>query len=226
MALAEPLSKKTGKMEASDDDRDKNLPDLSTEESQNSEANDKEENVNLCELSTERSQKRELSDLQDDENSLDSESETPSSSKIRKTHLPLTSSDYTTGNESEEELDLSCSGEEGVNDSVGNWEYKDLLGLNICYKETPESLENFIQEVKDAFLNRKGFCPDCSEVTRSLKRHLEESLTFSYDLRKIKDLAYTSVDYREDELKKVHREMEEIVKKMWRNSENMQSNRQ
>ncbi|XP_062595660.1 uncharacterized protein LOC134257019, partial [Saccostrea cucullata] len=127
---------------------------------------------NQSAASTERRRKRDSRNCIDPP-SLDPENETSGFSKLRKTHTPLTysdpplanmdppltHSDYTTGDKSES--DSSSSDEREVSDPVSTWEYKDLLDLNIRYPEKPEPIENFIQEIKDTFRNRKGFCLDC-----------------------------------------------------------------
>ncbi|XP_061186510.1 uncharacterized protein LOC133194595 [Saccostrea echinata] len=183
---------------------------------------------------TERTQKRKASDTEEDEKAS-SDNETPSSSKAilhqRKRSAPSSlESDYTSWSESGDEAnssswsesgdeaDSSClksplSGKERGNDSASQWTYKDLMHLNIFYEEKPEPLEKFLIEVKDAFMNEKGFCPDPSKITSSFKKQLEEILTFSYDLKKIRKIL--RVPHKTMEAQKVEEEIKKSIQKTW-----------
>ncbi|XP_061192317.1 uncharacterized protein LOC133200550 [Saccostrea echinata] len=171
-----------------------------------------------------RSRKRTASDLEEDKDaSLDMEHETLSSCKAsmqrRKKHAPSSSSEYSTWSEDEDEADSSCLKSRLASYNSGNFSaseltYKDLLNLNIIYEDMPEPLEKFIEEVKDAFRNEKGFTPDPGKITNILKKQLEKSLTFSYDMRKIEKLV--KIQHRDRETENVKKEVTENIEMTWK----------
>ncbi|XP_061170408.1 uncharacterized protein LOC133179731 [Saccostrea echinata] len=152
--------------------------------------------------------------------SEDLDSETPSYKKAelqaREKEPSSPYSDYTTGDEDEGETDSSCWSEHKENDSARHWTYKDLMNLNISYEKTP--LENFIKEVKDAFMNAKGFCPDSSRMNSVLKRHLE-NLAFSYDTTDLRDDRVYSNPYFE--VRMILKEMKKYLQQWNKNSEKL-----
>ncbi|XP_061168237.1 uncharacterized protein LOC133177144 [Saccostrea echinata] len=179
---------------------------------------------NLSEpLEAERSRKRTASDLEE-EKSASLEDETQSSSKEtslppRKKNAPSSLSAFRTWSECGDESDSSCtksqlaSSKEG-NFSASHWTYKDLIYLNIYYEDMPDPLETFIKDVKDAFRNEKGFCPDPSKLTNFLKKELEKSLTFTHELRKFEKLV--KKEHRETQIEKVKKEIKENMEMTWK----------
>ncbi|XP_062605797.1 uncharacterized protein LOC134267612, partial [Saccostrea cucullata] len=178
---------------------------------------------NLSEpLEAERSRKRTASDLEE-EKGANLEGKTPSSSKEtslppRKKHAPSSLSELSTWSECDDETDSSClksqhaSSKEG-NFSASHWTYKDLMDLNIYYEDMPDPLEKFIKDVKDAFRNEKGFCPDPSKITSFLKKQLEKSLTFTHEMRKIEKMVKRQ--HKETQIEKVKKEIKKNMEMTW-----------
>ncbi|XP_061169147.1 uncharacterized protein LOC133178468 [Saccostrea echinata] len=146
----------------------------------------------------------------------DSDSDTPSCCKVKKLP-PLPHSYDTTSSNNEENTDSYESNEDG-NYSASKWTFADLQLLNIFYEKTPESMENFMKEVKDAFMERKGFCPDSSIINNVLKEHLK-NLTFSYELTNLRDLrVYGNPGVVAERITK---EMERYLQWTWKKSQEM-----
>ncbi|XP_061172952.1 uncharacterized protein LOC133182212 [Saccostrea echinata] len=166
-------------------------------------------------IEAERSGKRTASDLEE-ENGSSSEDETLSSSKEslqpRKKRAPSSS----TWSEHDDEADSSCLKSRLASSMRGNfspsqWTYKDLMYINIFYEDFPEPLEKFIKDVKDDFRKCSGFSPDPSKITIFLKKQLEKSLTFSYDIRKNARIFHVKRQITEKE--NVKKEVKENIKR-------------
>ncbi|XP_061180705.1 uncharacterized protein LOC133189330 [Saccostrea echinata] len=182
---------------------------------------------------TERTLKRKASDLEDENPNLVLDSETLGSSKAelqtRKKHPPPPHSNYISLSDAEQETDSFSSGsslssnESGNYNSHSQWGNQDLEYLNILFEKTPETFENFIKEVKDAFTNREGFCPDPSRMTSILTRQLEEDLTFSYDLGDLQDIRCASAKDVIEAREKISRKINEDIERMQENSSEFDS---
>ncbi|XP_061196052.1 uncharacterized protein LOC133204345 [Saccostrea echinata] len=165
-------------------------------------------------IEAERSGKRTARDLEE-ENGSSLEDETLSSSKEsllpRKKRAPSNFSEFCTWSEHDDEADSNCLKSQLTSSKKGNfsasqWAYKDLMYLNIFYEDFPEPLEKFIKDVKDAFRKETGFSPDPSKITTFLKKQLEKSLTFSYEVRKIETT----------ERENVIKEIKENIERAWK----------
>ncbi|XP_061169149.1 uncharacterized protein LOC133178469 [Saccostrea echinata] len=165
----------------------------------------------------ERNKTRKANKHEEDEASnSDSDSDTPSCSKAKK--LPPSSHSYDTTSSNDEENTDSCESNEDGNYSASKCTFADLQLLNIFYEKTPESMENFMREVKNAFMERKGFCPNCSMMNNVLKEHLK-NLTFSYDLTNLRDLrVYGNPGVVAD---RVTKEIEKYLQWTWKKSQEM-----
>ncbi|XP_062586615.1 uncharacterized protein LOC134248218 [Saccostrea cucullata] len=147
-----------------------------------------------------------------------------SSSQRRKRQRPSSLLKYTILSDEDKELESSClesplARNEPATYPASQWEYNDLLFLNIFYQKTPEPLENFIRELKVAFKNREGFCPDPIKLTNILKKQLEEDLTFSYDMKEIKDIRCASLKDIMDEKDEISSKINKDIQRMEINSE-------
>ncbi|XP_062595651.1 uncharacterized protein LOC134257008 [Saccostrea cucullata] len=182
---------------------------------------------------TERTRKRKASDPDDENLKLVLDSETLGSSKAelktKKKKPPSPYYDYTSLSEAESDTEFSCSGSSISSDESGNsnpenqWDSQDLENLNIFFEKTPETLENFTKEVKDAFRNREGFCPNPSRMIDILRSQMEEDLTFSYDLGEVRDIRCASAKDVIEVRQEVSRKIKEDVQRMQEKAEEFDS---
>lgn len=97
---------------------------------------------------------------------------------------------------SEEQIGLSNSEEDDetgksfterrlTDGGTGTFQYRDLKNANIFYSEKPDSIEEFMQDIKVDILKNFPEIPDFESSVRKLSSRTRDNLLFSFNLDNI-----------------------------------------
>lgn len=87
--------------------------------------------------------------------------------------------------EEDDETDKSFTEKRLTDGGTGTFQYRDLKNANIFYSEKPDSIEEFMQDIKVDILKNFPEIPDFESSVRKLSSRTRDNLLFSFDLDNI-----------------------------------------